>query len=87
MVFIILVYDVEVKRVAKVLKVARKYLFWLQNSVLEGHLSGSQFIKLKYELKGVIDENKDSIIFYIFDRRQLYKEFIGVVKAYPSRYL
>jgi len=86
-VFVILVYDVEAKRVVKVLKVARKYLFWLQNSVLEGHLSAGQFIKLKSELRRVIDEERDSIIFYIFDRRQLYKEFIGVVKAYADRYL
>ncbi|WP_427338327.1 CRISPR-associated endonuclease Cas2 [Caloranaerobacter sp. DY30410] len=30
--FVILVYDVEQKRVAKVLKTCRKYLYWVQNS-------------------------------------------------------
>ena len=33
--FVILVYDVGEKRVAKVLKICRKYLTWVQNSVLE----------------------------------------------------
>lgn len=33
--FIILVYDVGEKRVAKVFKTCRKYLNWVQNSVLE----------------------------------------------------
>ena len=37
--FIILVYDVGEKRVAKVLKICRKYLNWVQNSVLEGEIS------------------------------------------------
>ncbi|HEX3036517.1 MAG TPA: CRISPR-associated endonuclease Cas2, partial [Thermodesulfobacteriota bacterium] len=30
--FVILVYDVGEKRVTKVLKTARKYLYWVQNS-------------------------------------------------------
>ena len=34
--YIILVYDVSEKRVFKVLKIARKYITWIQNSVLEG---------------------------------------------------
>ena len=34
--FVIMVYDVNQKRVAKVLKIARKYLNWVQNSVFGG---------------------------------------------------
>lgn len=37
--FVILVYDVDQKRVAKVLKKCREYLFWVQNSVFEGELT------------------------------------------------
>jgi CRISPR-associated endonuclease Cas2 len=37
--FLILVYDVNEKRVNKVLKTCRKYLHWVQNSVLEGEIS------------------------------------------------
>ena len=63
--FVILVYDVGVKRVAKVLKICRKYLNWVQNSVLEGEISVANFKKLKLELKRVINEDEDSVIFYI----------------------
>ncbi len=63
--FLILVYDVGEKRVAKVLKICRKYLTWVQNSVLEGEISAANFKKLKLELKRVIDEDEDSVIFYI----------------------
>ncbi len=80
--FIILVYDVEQKRVAKVLKTSRKYLNWVQNSVLEGELTEGAFEKLKAELLDIIDEEKDSLIFYTF-RTKLYtdRETYGIKKG------
>lgn len=63
--FVIVVYDVGEKRVAKVLKICRKYLTWVQNSVLEGEISEASFKKLKLEIKKAIKESDDSVIFYI----------------------
>ncbi|MCX7721110.1 MAG: CRISPR-associated endonuclease Cas2 [Dictyoglomus thermophilum] len=60
-----MVYDVNQKRVAKVLNIARKYLEWIQNSVLEGELTEAKFERLKREVELVIDEEEDSVIFYI----------------------
>jgi len=71
--YLILVYDVEQKRVGKVLKIARKYLTWVQNSVLEGEIRESSFEKLKVELQRTINEEKDSVIFYKF-RTMSYSE-------------
>ncbi|MBC7195172.1 MAG: CRISPR-associated endonuclease Cas2, partial [Caldisericia bacterium] len=42
--YVIMVYDVNEKRVNKVLKIGRKYLNWIQKSVLEG-----EFTLAKYE--------------------------------------
>ena len=64
--FVILVYDFGEKRVAKALKIARKYLHWVQNSVLEGEISKANFVKLKTELKMMMDPKEDSVIFYTF---------------------
>jgi len=77
-----MVYDIKVKRVTKVLKTARKYLTWVQNSALEGEITNAKFEKLKAELKGVIKEEEDSILFYIF-RTKMYtsRESIGVEKG------
>lgn len=61
----ILVYDVNVNRVTKVLKVARKYLHWVQNSVCEGELTRAGYEKLKAQLRKVIREEEDSVIFYL----------------------
>lgn len=80
--FVILVYDVGQKRVAKVLKTARKYLYWVQNSVLEGNLTVAQYEKLKNELSGIIKEKNDSLIFYTFRTKKYSKrESIGVKKG------
>ena len=80
--FVILVYDVGVKRVQKVLKTARKYLYWVQNSVLEGEISDANFVKLKAELSRKIDEEEDSIIFYLFrTTRYSDKQMMGIKKG------
>ncbi|MCM8901262.1 CRISPR-associated endonuclease Cas2 [Caldicoprobacter algeriensis] len=80
--FLILVYDVGEKRVSKVLKICRKYLNWVQNSVLEGEISEANFKKLKLELKKVINEEEDSVIFYIL-RTMKYseRETMGIKKG------
>jgi CRISPR-associated protein Cas2 len=62
---VLMVYDVNVKRVTKVLKVGRKYLNHIQNSVLEGELSPAQYKKLKYEVAEIIDDSQDSVRFYL----------------------
>ena len=62
--FVIVVYDVGEKRVTKVLKRCRKYLNWVQNSVLEGDISESNLKKLKMELERIIESDHDSVIIY-----------------------
>ena len=60
-----MVYDVEVKRVVKVLKIGRKYLNHIQNSVLEGELSPAQFKQLRHEVQEIMDPDHDSVRFYL----------------------
>lgn len=80
--FVILVYDVNQKRVAKVLKTARKYLNWVQNSVLEGDISEANLKKLKKELSLVMDLTEDSAIIYqLRSTRYSSREIIGVEKG------
>ncbi|HHX23325.1 MAG: CRISPR-associated endonuclease Cas2 [Tepidanaerobacteraceae bacterium] len=80
--FIILVYDVGEKRVAKVLKICRKYLNWVQNSVLEGEISAANLKKLKLELKRAINEDEDSVIFYTLrTTRYSERQTMGIKKG------
>jgi CRISPR-associated protein Cas2 len=81
-------YDVNVDRVVKVLKVGRRYLTWVQNSVLEGELTGAQFESLKADLKKVIEPDEDAVRFYIVKRDAcLSKEFLGTSKNEPEQIL
>ncbi|ABS61243.1 CRISPR-associated protein Cas2 [Fervidobacterium nodosum Rt17-B1] len=63
--YFIVVYDVEVRRCRKVLKICRKYLHQVLRSAFEGYLTQEQYSMLKSELRKVIDEEYDSIYFYI----------------------
>lgn len=80
--YVIMVYDVNEKRVNKVLKIGRKYLNWIQNSVLEGEITVAKYEKLKSEILRVIAKNEDSVIFYIL-RTTIYskREIIGLTKG------
>lgn len=80
--FVILVYDIGEKRVAKVLKTCRKYLYWVQNSVFEGEISEVNLVKLKTELNRIIDKEVDSVILYTF-RTTKYSNFeiLGIRKG------
>ncbi|PLS84248.1 MAG: CRISPR-associated endonuclease Cas2 [Actinobacteria bacterium] len=62
--FVLMIYDVDVKRVTKVLKIGRKYLNHIQNSVLEGDLSPAQYKQLKHEVAQTINLDHDSVRFY-----------------------
>ena len=77
-----MVYDVNVDRVTKVLKIGRKYLNHIQNSVLEGELSPAQYKKLKHEVAQAINPTRDSVRFYLLRAPQyLSVDKLGV----PSR--
>lgn len=79
--YVILVYDIEEKRVGKMLKLCRRYLNWIQNSVFEGELSEVKLKELLYHAKAIMELENDSII--VFSSRQekwLEKQVIGKEK-------
>jgi len=83
--YIIMVYDVNVNRVTRVLKIGRRYLTWIQNSVLEGELTPAQFARLKRDVGKVIDEQEDSVLFYTLrSAEDVRREQMGVKKGEPE---
>jgi CRISPR-associated protein Cas2 len=78
-----MVYDVNVNRVTKVLKIGRRYLDHIQNSVLEGELSPGQYKQLKHEVEKTINPNQDSVRFYLLRTTRYFTiEKLGV----PARH-
>ncbi len=74
----ILVYDFGEKRVGKMLKLCRKYLNWIQNSVFEGEISEVKLKEMLQKAHTFMDKTEDSIILFKHSS-QVYmdKEVIG----------
>lgn len=83
----ILVYDVDQKRTAKMLKLCRRYLSWIQNSVFEGEISEVQLKYLVVEAKEIMQEKDSLILFKSRDEKWLEKEIVGDEKASVSNFL
>ena len=56
--YVIIVYDIWNKKTNKVHRYLKKRLHWIQNSVFEGELTKSEFIKMKWELKKMLKDFK-----------------------------
>ncbi len=79
--YVILVYDIEEKRVAKMLKLCRRYLNWIQNSVFEGEITSVKLKELVHEARQIMKEDKDSlIIFKSREEKWLEKMIVGKEK-------
>ncbi|MFZ2323286.1 MAG: CRISPR-associated endonuclease Cas2 [Ignavibacteriaceae bacterium] len=80
--YYILTYDLaSPKRLPKALKICRKFLNWVQNSVFEGELTTHQMDRLMSELKRIINKDEDSVIVYAARTPEVIsKEVLGIEK-------
>ena len=62
--YVILCYDVGIRRNAKARKIARKYLRPVQKSVCEGFITEGKLRKLSAQLEAVINPEEDAVVFY-----------------------
>ena len=62
--YVILVYDFGEKRVNKMLRLCRKYLNWIQNSVFEGEISETRLKELLMQSDKFMRKDEDSIIIF-----------------------
>jgi len=86
--YALLVYDVGEKRVGKMLKLCRRYLNWIQNSVFEGEITEVKLKELQSKAKKIMELGEDSlIIFKSRDEKWLEKEIVGKEKNPLERFL
>jgi len=86
--YIILVYDVGEKRVGKMLKICRKYLNWIQNSVFEGEITEVKLHELQIKASNIMDMESDSlIVFKSRNEKWLDKEVIGKERSTVDTFL
>ena len=77
--YIVIVYDVNVRRVNHVKKFLRQHLHWVQNSVFEGEVTRAEYERIKAGLKDLIDEDEDSVVIYRL-RSKPFREILGTEK-------
>lgn len=76
--YVISVYDFGEKRVNKMLKLCRKYLNWIQNSVFEGEISEARLKELLMQSDKFMKKDEDSIIiFNTLSQISMEKRIIG----------
>lgn len=86
--YVILVYDIGERRVAKMLKLCRQYLTWIQNSVFEGALTDAKLRELEQKAKAIMKPEEDSIIiFKSTSEKWLEKRIIGKEKNKPDTFI
>ena len=86
--FVIISYDVEEKRVAKIHKILKKYLIWTQNSVFEGEISEGQLKQCMAEIATKANKQYDSIYIYRVNNPNHIKKIVyGVEKDFGSIFL
>ncbi|MBC2580026.1 CRISPR-associated endonuclease Cas2 [Clostridium sp. DJ247] len=72
-------YDIGEKRVQRVFKVCKKYFKHHQKSVFRGTITPSNLIKLRAELKKVIDEKEDFVsIIKLMNEKSFSEETLGL---------
>lgn len=82
MMFVVLSYDAESKRIPKIAKTAKKYLMPVQRSLYHGYITQKQLEQLKNELKQYIDTEKDSVIFYkSYSNSAVTTDELGVIRT------
>jgi len=81
-------YDCGEKRVGKMLKLCRKYLNWIQNSVFEGEISEVKLKELSLRAEKIMDlENDSLIIFSSRSEKWLDKQIIGKERSSIDNFL
>ena len=76
--YVLVVYDVEVRRVGRIHKFLKRHLNWVQNSVFEGELTEAQIEEVRTGLGRLMNKDTDSVLIYTArEERWLEKQVIG----------
>lgn len=73
--YVVCTYDVEEKRCVKVMKLLRRYMFYVENSVFEGDLTPSKFKKLKNELSAIIKDTDHIQFYFAYENKKMKRKY------------
>lgn len=85
--YVVMVYDLEADRTQKALKIGRRYLTHVQNSVLEGEISEGDLSKLKNEIDDLLNPGESTIIYELSSDTLLNRTVYGEDPTEDQRFL
>ncbi|WP_336339443.1 CRISPR-associated endonuclease Cas2 [Haloarcula brevis] len=85
--YVVMVYDLEADRTQKALKIGRRYLTHVQNSVLEGEISEGDLSKLKNEIDDLLKPGESAIIYELSSDTLLNRTVYGDDPTEDQRFL
>ena len=85
--YVIMVYDLQADRTHKALKIGRRYLTHVQNSVLEGEISEGDLEQLRNEIDDLLEPGESTIISELSSDSILERTVYGEDPAEDQRFL
>jgi len=85
--YVVMVYDLEADRTQKALKLGRRYLTHVQNSVLEGEISKGDLATLKNEVDDLLNSGESTIIYELSSDTLLNRTVYGDDPTEDQRFL
>lgn len=85
--YVIMVYDLQADRTHKALKIGRRYLTHVQNSVLEGEISEGDLQKLRGEIEDLLEPGESTIIYELSSDSLLNRSVYGEDPTEDHRFL
>ena len=85
--YVVLVYDMEAERTQRMLKLGRRYLTHVQNSVLEGEISEGDLQELSNEIEDLLKPHESVILYELSSDSLLNRTVYGDDPAEDSRFI
>ncbi|QLG49651.1 CRISPR-associated endonuclease Cas2 [Natrinema halophilum] len=85
--YVIMVYDLQADRTHKALKLGRRYLTHVQNSVLEGEISDGDLQQLRGEIEDLLEPGESTIIYELSSDSLLNRTVFGEDPTEDQRFL
>jgi CRISPR-associated protein Cas2 len=85
--YVIVVYDMEAERTQQMLKLCRRYLTHVQNSVLEGEISKGDLQQLTGDIEDMLKPGESVILYELSSDTLLDRTVYGEDPTEDSRFL
>ncbi|MFB6125684.1 MAG: CRISPR-associated endonuclease Cas2 [Halolamina sp.] len=85
--YAIVVYDMEADRTHRMLKLCRRYLTHVQNSVLEGEISEGDLVALKSDIDALLKPGESVVVYELSSESLVNRSVYGEDPTEDSRFL